>query len=278
MVQLLNSGSKPSIWGPVGASLTQQPNLWRGCLALIPLWEGAGPPRDLSPFKGQATLVGNAGWTTDRYGRAMTFDGTEDMVDFGAPSYLNMPATGVRQLCVWFKRGQTSSGGIERLLGKGIDSDSTGFDGYVLEIDSSNVVTGHMNGDAANTFPVCGTVTDTTDWHFAEASFEIGGTCSGSLDGGVQNSVTDTNATVNDSGGRFTLGDRIVFPESFDGLIGMVAVYDRRLTESERQLWARDPFSIFRMADSLANPVFFAAVAPSGFFSRIYYDNLLAGG
>lgn len=82
-----------------------------GLVAYYPLDEGAGTvTNDKSGNVCDGKIIGGAEWATGDFGSALSFDGTDDYVDCGVESALQIGSTG--SLLLWFKPEEVPQGGL----------------------------------------------------------------------------------------------------------------------------------------------------------------------
>ena len=198
------------------------PELWNGCVGA---WNpGLGVSgltlRDASGFKNNGTLTNGPTWAANQGKYAMSFDGVDDYVDFGANNVLNCTVS--LAISMWAKRNGTSGGAyhawVQRFSGATV--------GYQLYVNNSdNIVRFYTNTILASSYAM-----SDTNWHYlcvtnsnSKTSFFIDGIPYGS---GSQSLVNVTTATVNNFG---------IFPGGgfANGLMDDIRIYNRALSPQE---------------------------------------------
>ena len=198
------------------------PELWKGCVGA---WNpGLGVSgltlRDNSGFKNNGVLTNGPTWAANQGKYAMSFDGTDDYVDFGANNVLNCTVS--LAISMWAKRNGTSGGSyhawVQRFSGATV--------GYQLYVNNSdNIVRLYTNTVLASSYAM-----SDTKWHHlcvtnsnSTTSFFIDGIPYGS---GSQSLVDVTTATVKNFG---------IFPgQGFtNGFMDDARIYDRALSPQE---------------------------------------------
>jgi hypothetical protein len=74
----VKSSTKPQAW-TLSPQMTAAPELWRGCILMLPFWEGASNvARDASGYGRDGTISGATSVLRDR-GRTLSFDGNDEV-------------------------------------------------------------------------------------------------------------------------------------------------------------------------------------------------------
>ena len=213
------------------------PSLWKGCVGA---WNpGLGPSgsvlRDQSGFKNNGTLTNGPTFAASQGRYAMSFDGTDDYVDFGDNNVLNCTVS--LAISMWAKRNGTGGGTyhawVQRFSGATV--------GYQLYVpNSDNIVRFYTNTVLASSY-----VMSDTNWHHlcvtnnsSTTSFFIDGIPYGS---GSQSLVSVTAATVKNFG-NFSAGGKI------NGFIDDARIYNRPLSPDEIRLLATRRGIAYEMA------------------------------
>jgi hypothetical protein len=197
------------------------PSLWTGCVGA---WNpGLGPSglvlRDQSGFGNHGTLTNGPTFSASQGKYAMSFDGVDDLVDFGDNNVLNCTVS--LTISMWAKRNGTSGGTyhawVQRLSGA-----TVGYQLYVT--NSDNIVRFYTNAVLASSYAM-----SDTNWHHlcvtnssSTTSFFIDGIPYGS---GSQSLVSVTAATAKTFGTFSTA--------KTNGFIDDARIYNRALSPQE---------------------------------------------
>src|SRR3989338_1198749 len=216
-------------------------------LGLVGYWsfnEGTGSyAGDSSGNNNRGILTNGPTWVDGKRGKALSFDGVNDLVNISNPSSLNVANGSVsfwmKTNGVWGTDG-TSGGDVASLIGR---HDSSGScEGInILQTPATGVVTA-QNKNVAGTCATVSSIVSTgnlkdNNWHhvvyiFSQAS---GGTNYLYVDGKVDASGTNSTAWTFD-GQNLLFGDSTdTFWEEWQGKMDDVRVYNRALSAAEIQ-------------------------------------------
>ncbi len=190
--------------------------------------EGAGTVAyDASGNNNSGTLTNfdfndNSNWTNGKVAGALKFDGTNDYVDCGISTSLDI--TDVITIEVWVKRSDLNRG--QSILHKGIAGQ--GYDLFIKGSDNAIRFTrlGVKDYDSN------ATITDTNNWHHITIVENSSYAVSFYLDGAYQDTVTH-NAGGISSGQILSIGGYDSY--YFKGAIDEVRIYNRALSAAEVQ-------------------------------------------
>src|SRR3989338_6393329 len=216
-------------------------------LGLVGYWsfnEGTGSyAGDSSGNNNRGILTNGPTWVDGKRGKALSFDGVNDLVNISNPSSLNVANGSVsfwmKTNGVWGTDG-TSGGDVASLIGR---HDSSGScEGInILQTPATGVVTA-QNKNVAGTCATVSSIVSTgnlkdNNWHhvvyiFSQAS---GGTNYLYVDGKVDASGTNSTAWTFD-GQNLLFGDSTdTFWEEWQGKMDEVRIYNRALSATENQ-------------------------------------------
>jgi len=219
--------------------------IMRGLVGWWPMNEGAGARvNDISPYQ-NAGLFGNispgptSGWSGGPLGRAVQFDGSDDIVT--VPHAAQLALTGDMSACAWFR--PTSSSNYRSLLIKG--NVGAGYPSpFHITVESGTGYLFAMWGNGSGQTGVYTAAALTMGlWYFAVAT-RLGSTVTLYINGEYNNSANLGGQAVTDAGTPLGIGARpsgTSYP-----MLGGVAnarLYNRALSASEvAQLYA-DPLA-----------------------------------
>jgi hypothetical protein len=175
------------------------------------------------------TLINGPTWTAGKFKSALSFDGTNDHVDCGNSSTLNIETCTV---AAWIK---TTSTAIGCILTKMDTSLKRPYELIINNPPYPNKV--ELNTYDGTNYPRCPSTTSVNNdkWHFiVGVRNRTANTLKIYVDGSLERTVTDTTSvggtlnTVN-----FWVGGRTVNSEYFAGIIDEVSVFNRALSATE---------------------------------------------
>jgi hypothetical protein len=198
-------------------------------LGLVGYWsfnEGTGTvATDFSGNGNTGTLVNGPAWVNGKHGKALSFDGSSQHVDIGAPSDLELYDSFT--LSAWV-RNTSSVGGRDFVLSK---DTSTGSRGFGIG-DENNKFYLEVNGgqQILNTGP---DISNTAGWHHITVT-KSGMSWTAYVDGASIGNITITNPTPN-SGAHWYISGRQYggFFNGYQGQIDDVRIYNRALSGAE---------------------------------------------
>jgi hypothetical protein len=176
---------------------------------------------DSNAFGNSGTVVGGASRAAGKFGSAMSFDGSNDMVRIPDSGPISL-ASGLT-LEAWVK--PTATNGWRTVLFKGRRSDLSyalygGPSAHITTGGVSSVLNGP--GASANTWMHLAATYDGTTFRFF-------------VDGAQVATTTERSGPLTPGAGPLTIGGNAVYGEWFSGLIDEVRLYDRPLTGAEIQ-------------------------------------------
>jgi hypothetical protein len=250
-------------YAPGRGGVPLYPEVWRGCVgAWAPCLGPTGLMlRDWSGFGNHSTLTNGPTFAPNHGKYAMSFDGVDDLVDFGSRSVLNC-ATGLT-ISLWAKRDGTSGFHYHAWLQRF----NAGTVGYQLYLNNSdNKVRLYTNTVAASTY----TMSD-TNWHHV-CTTNNGSTTTFFVDGVEYGSSAQTlsdvpTSTVNNFGSFGGPGGRV------NGQMDDMRIYNRALTQQEvRTLASRRGISYE------LSPIRYAGESLAAYNRRLQHAQLVGGG
>ena len=213
------SGSSPGA-GSSAASLTQ------GLVGYWSLDEGNGQTANDSSGNGNnGTLTNGPKWTTGKNIGALDFDGTNDYVDLGSGSSLDITST--LTLSAWIKPDVVS--GDRHIVAKA-SSNNVSNRAYFIRAQNANAQFVIVQGGTANAIAQTSAFT-AGQWTHIVGTYD-GVTQRIYIDGVEKNSTARTGAIDSETGKAY-IGT--IFPTNalFDGQIDEVRIYNRALSASE---------------------------------------------
>jgi hypothetical protein len=192
--------------------------------------EGTGTTTHDSWGTNNGTLTNNPTWVTSGCvsGNCLSFDGTDDYVDCGNGSSLNISDNTIT-ISAWAKRSTLSS--TQRIVHKG--GQGNVFLDYNLTFGAANVVYFGANKTTStiNSVSTTNTFISTSAWYY------IVGTWDGSsykiYINGTSEVVGVAEAVTNTNNNNFQIGQRNDNQQRFNGLIDDVKIYNQALSTSE---------------------------------------------
>lgn len=167
-------------------------------------------------------------WVVSGQGYALDFDGSNDYVDCGTATPLNLTRF---TIAAWLR--SAGSGGEAAIIGKG----AYGSSGYHLTHSGGG---GNVNGiylHVQGNFCLSTSTLNDSQWHHVAGTYD-GATMRIYWDGRLENS-TSVTTTPNASGTNFEMGRRPGASPYYTGRVDDVAVYNRALSDAEIRLLSR---------------------------------------
>lgn len=221
------------------AAESKYPDLWRG---LVGAWvanlgcTGITTLHDVSGSRNNGTLNGSMtqdDWVIGRNGYALDFDGTNDYVDLGNDTTLQV---NTQTLCGWVKTTDVGYYFASRASGNG--------GGNIFINSKVNFVIGATNSSATSSTSV-----DDGEWHYICVTFDDDtNVVNFYLDGSADGTATNT-ATINHSFNKLIgkRGSDTSASHRLDGLIDNVCIYNRALTSQEFKFLYENPMALFQL-------------------------------
>ncbi|MFZ5985502.1 MAG: LamG domain-containing protein [Bacillota bacterium] len=223
--------------------------LTRGLVGCWSFFEGGGTTvRDISGNGNTGTLLpagSGPTWTTGKFGNALSFDGTDDYVEFSDNSATDFGATDSFTFLLWVKTNQTPSwearfitfrvGGSQPLIDIGVNSNGT----FGLQRARSSSGSGDEVGLATtNSY-------NNGQWHHFAVVRDVSADkfrlyVDANLDGEKIDSTTGHFDTATKRLGYYYDG------QYYNGLIDGVQIYNRALTSAEIRALYANPNIIYR--------------------------------
>ena len=239
------------------AGESENPHLWKGLVgAWMPSLGVTGDTlRDVSGNRNHGTLTGMdpaTDWVTSEKGLALDFDGSDDLVNVGDNSDLQITAN--ITLSAWIKASTQNNMGIA-----GKYASSSGKRGYLIatnQSDSNQKITWYYQR-AAGSYNAGDALTSSSDvldnnWHFVLCTFTPSVSAKIYIDGELD--ATDTasiQSAIANNSARFeiaTHNEGTAF--CFNGNISNVSIYNRALRPDEIQTLYVDSLAPFRRKKS----------------------------
>ena len=214
---------------------------------LVGCWlfnEGAGAFAFDIARKNKGTLTNGPTWTSGKFGKGLSFDGTNDYVNIGDV----LDQTGSFSLSAWVKRaGDSPTGRAGTIVGKEMASTAQ----FMLEIiDSSegtspNTVRFITFGLAVISVYSTQTITN-GQWYHIVATFDSSSITQKIYIDGVQNATQTTTGTMTANSDTLKIGYSQGTGASnnyFFGVIDDVRIYNRALSAGEVKRLYSEPFA-----------------------------------
>jgi hypothetical protein len=199
-----------------------------GLVAAYTFAEGTGgTTADVSGTGNTGTLVGGTAWSTaGRFGRALSFDGVNDLVSVADAASLDF-TTGMT-IEAWVNPSALSGWRTVALKGGG------GGMAYALYAhDQAPRPAGYVNTAGADQSAPGAAALPIGTWSHLAVTF--GGGTLRLFVNGVQVSSVAVSGTILTSTAALTMGGNTVWGEWFAGLLDEVRIYNRALTQAEIQ-------------------------------------------
>ncbi len=199
--------------------------------ALVGYWkfdDGSGTTtQDSSGNSNTATLVDGPIWTSGKINGAISYDGTDDYVDCGTNSSLNL--TGSLTIIAWINPKSFGQNGWGRIVDKG--DTSAGYSFFVDE-DVQSIAYVTYGGEVANSNS---NVISLDTWqHVAAVYNESSSSVTFYVDGQEAGSSSYSTSPLDSSNDPLVIGIRgYDLNRAFDGIIDDVRVYNRALSAIE---------------------------------------------
>jgi hypothetical protein len=186
---------------------------------------------DLSMSGNNGTIIGGALPTIGKTGQALDFDGSDDYIDAGSGNSLAF--TSDFTVSAWIKPDTFGDSSFGRIIDRQALSGAPGYSFYVNNNPGGTPAGTQTLSANINAVSGSGNADIITLGIWQHAVVRKNGTAvSFYVDGTYQGGFT-SDATINDSGTSFKLGDRYDLARSFDGLLDDVRVYNRALSPEE---------------------------------------------
>lgn len=220
------------------ATLIRPPNN----LGLVGFWsfnEGAGTQVGDYSGNGNTGTISGSTWTDGRLGKALNFDGVDDVVVVPASSSLNN--TSPITISVWINPrsdGETNGSIIEKS-----NNDTTGFRFRTQRdhvVAGTNQVGFRVDYSTTDLLKYTGSnFTTFNEWQHLVVTWDGTGLASGvkifrnGVEASYVSSQNSSGTRVDDSGNDIRIGNRLDGSVTFDGHIDDLRFYNRVLSESE---------------------------------------------
>jgi hypothetical protein len=188
---------------------------------------------DLSKYGNNGTLVGPKWNKTGKYKGAFQFDGTDDYIDSGNDTSLQITSSFAISLWVYI---DSYSGGDTVLVGK---TDSGSQHNYYLDIeDDGQLFLGFYNGSSWQSSGLnSGTTVGTNSWNHVAGIFDDSTNTITTYINGVQNtqsvSITSSPYSTASSDDGLRLGNQIGSSIYFNGSIDEIRIWNKSLSADE---------------------------------------------
>lgn len=244
---------RPKRWTikpPIGAKVSYGHPLFRGLVGLWTMREGGGLLTADAISNSRSTLVGGTTWVTGRSGTALSFDGTDDVVNTGPVFSFSNNFTA----SMWIKR-TAAIGTFRMFFSNGVDGD-TGWSVYVNGTD-------HRFLKSAVAAISSGINSPLNVWEHVTWTVDSLNKPTLYINGVSKFASADTSGMVAPTGTRYIGSDQAPINTAtnfWPGQIDDVRVYNRVLTAGEIQRTYARPYEIFIPQ----SPTFGYRVATSG--------------
>jgi hypothetical protein len=193
--------------------------------------EGTGiTVADSSSYGNDGTVINGAGWVSGISGYALSFDGTDDYVDFGNSAELDLPYG--RSISAWIKP-DTISGSYNVIVAKNLW-------GYSLMLTSSGKLAGFVAGNPISDQSYSASTQAVTigQWQHVAMTFDnndkkIRLYINGTEVSSYSSQTTMTGNPGSTSSFNLCIGSNRGVDSYFEGAIDEVSIYSKTLTASE---------------------------------------------
>ncbi len=218
-----DSGGAVTTSAPV--SITVEQPAPTGPIAAYAFDEGAGGTLTDRTGNGHNGSISGAAWAPGHSGRALTFDGVDDMVT--VPDHARLDLTNAFTMEAWV-RPDTLNGWWRMVLMK--EASSSFAYALYASTNAANQPSGWIRGGGV----VGSSATPVGAWSHLATTYE-GGTMRIYVNGQLAATATGI-AAARDSAGALKIGGNSIWGgEAFDGLIDDVRIYARALSQAEVQ-------------------------------------------
>lgn len=239
--------AKPQPWWP---GINRQHRLAYGLQAFMPLWEGAGvvahdlvEPGSPGEFKASPDWAGSLVGQVVEFNRGGTPGGSSDYIEIPSRSRLDGgQGLTVAVLCRNHK-SEISGTGDERL----VEKEGTGSDSYNLLWAGNENVTftvGVSGGNTTATYTAGIPAGEGDKWHMVVGTYD-GANIRIYVDG-VLGVTTPLTGAVNATSHSLMIGSDLA-NNSWDGWIGLLAIWDRALPAGLVRQLSFSPFDLLRI-------------------------------
>ena len=194
-----------------------------GAVASYAFEEGTGNTSADTTGNGQTAALRSTSWTSGRFGRALSFNGTTSLAQVADSAALDL--SGAMTLEAWVRPDTTS--GTATVLAK---PRNRGGVSYGLELDGGKPA-GFAYAGSSSRRAVAGEAVQPGTWRFLAVTYD-GSSLRTYLDG-EQVAAVPASGTLRRSSNPLEIGGSSVRDEGFDGAIDNVRVYSRALSGSE---------------------------------------------
>jgi uncharacterized delta-60 repeat protein len=206
------------------------------------LWDGTvGEVRDSSGGENHGTAYGGATTVTGgKYGRAGSFDGVDDYLEWSDDSFLPRGTGSEMTIAFWFKHTTLSSGGTIIEQWDKADGNDKAWDVIATTDGRINFRINNKGSSEEYTCSGVRTGLDDGSWHHFVGIYDEGsGNIDTYIDGVIDCDGTTTYVLGSDNASsHFHIGAKkngATYESFYNGFIDEVAIYDRTLTPTEIQ-------------------------------------------
>jgi len=196
--------------------------------------EGEGTvATDSSGYGNHGTVYGDATWVDGKYGKALSFDGTNDYVEILNDSTLNFSASDSFSVSFWFKGNMPSD--YPNLVDKCTHAP---YAGYVCSLRTITGYCWFQIADGKGNTPYVSNNINVCDdaWHHIVMVRDV---ASDKIriytDGGNTQSATDTTADSLSNTRSLWIGRNWIRSQTIEGTVDEVRIYNRVLSTAEIQ-------------------------------------------
>lgn len=282
-------------WGrrkpPLGAQLNRGHPLSRGLVAYWVMNEGGGATAyDVSGYRNSGVLTNGPTWGLGKYGRGITFDGSDDYINLGNPAFANF---GAGDFTMFARINNTAQTTLDAIFCKDQNGANLRQFYFILNGDwtgavsagrlSAMVFSSHLNGYGVDSDAG---VVSANAWHDV-AYRSLGGAQTLWLDGQSLNvtarsiGVGAAGITMANTAVQLDIGRReyALFTNEFIGSFDEVRIYNRALTAKEIADLYVQPFADFvPMSTPVGRLAAAGGARPRLIDGRLVNHGLLIGG
>lgn len=228
---------KAKPWGgvkpPVGSTLNDDPINY-GLSVFAPMNEGAGPTvRDIAG-RNTGILTNGPTWSVAKFGNGVLLDGSDDFIDFGAPTAL--ASYNYATASIWVKFNSLANA-YTAIVSDYNGGPTAAFQLFIKSNGKIAFYVSDVNYDGT------GALTLTTGVWYHIAAVWNAGTASVYVNGALDGSTGVGNSPIVSSGNLYIGNDQVTAGRNLAGVVDNFRWYSRVLSASESQRLDADPFA-----------------------------------
>ena len=222
-------------------------------------------------LKNMAPNVQNSGWTGNKFGGGLKFDGSNDYVLISRNSLIDVVSNSKITLSAWIYPLSDGEGDSGRIFGKSVFSTTDGYF-FCVNAESSGEVEiyGRVYHATTNAQTNGTSKLAINQWHHVAMVYnelndnKVKLYVNGVLDAGAQQA--GSGAIGDDSDRDLHIGEAVDLNRAFDGSIDEVRIYNRALSIAEIKILYHNPFCNLSHVPIRRYYVPIVGVSPTGVF------------